>query len=113
MAVAARFPVGALLVRFRMGIGRKSALVVLAEFKRAVAAAQRYDDLRCRHACRDIPRRIFEEFYAFGEPDAAKRQREHAIGRLPSKLLLNAIGVYNENRSSCRVGRSHSPAGVS
>jgi hypothetical protein len=67
-----------------MGISGELVFVVLAEFERALAAAQRYDDLRCCHACRDIPRRIFEEFYAFDEPDAAKRQVKHAIGHWPS-----------------------------
>jgi hypothetical protein len=44
--------------------------VVLAELGRAVAAAQRYEDLRYRSACHegmapaDIPRRILAEFYS-------------------------------------------------
>jgi hypothetical protein len=43
---------------------------MFAEFSRAVAAAQRYEDLRYRRASHekiapdDIPRRIFEEFYS-------------------------------------------------
>jgi hypothetical protein len=45
--------------------------IILAEFGRALAAARRYESLkdgRARHAglaAADIPRRIFEEFYAF------------------------------------------------
>jgi hypothetical protein len=47
-------------------------VVLLAEFRRARAAAQRYQDLRYRSACygypglADIPARIFEEFYSSG-----------------------------------------------
>jgi hypothetical protein len=47
-------------------------VVVLAEFGRGVAATRRYEDLRYgrgRHegiAPADVPRRIFEEFYAPG-----------------------------------------------
>ena len=43
---------------------------MFAEFSRAVAAAQRYEDLRYRSgghgriAPADIPRQIFEEFYS-------------------------------------------------
>jgi hypothetical protein len=54
----------------RMGLGFFD--VVLAEFGRAVAAARRYDDLRYGRGRRegiapaDIPRRMFEEFYAPG-----------------------------------------------
>jgi hypothetical protein len=50
--------------------------VILTEFKRARAAARRYDDLRYRSACQEgiaaarLPRRIFEEFYK-GSDDAA------------------------------------------
>ena len=45
-------------------------LTILAEFGRALAAARRYENLRCRSArhdgltSADIPPRIFEEFYA-------------------------------------------------
>jgi hypothetical protein len=45
--------------------------IIVAEFERALAAAQRYENLRYGRACHevlpvaDIPRRIFEEFYAF------------------------------------------------
>jgi hypothetical protein len=47
-------------------------VVLLTEFRRGVAAAQRYETLRYRSACdgrvalADIPRRIFEEFYSSG-----------------------------------------------
>ena len=45
-------------------------LAMVAEFGRACAAAQRYEDLRHRGAGRgsiapaDVPRRVFEEFYS-------------------------------------------------
>jgi hypothetical protein len=48
--------------------------VVLAEFRRAIAAARRYEDLRYgsgRHegvAPADVPRRTFEEFYSCARP---------------------------------------------
>jgi hypothetical protein len=47
--------------------------VVLAEFRRALAAERRYEDLRRANpsalaradlVCADIPRRIFEKFYS-------------------------------------------------
>jgi hypothetical protein len=47
--------------------------IILAEFGRALTAALHYESLkygRARHevlAAADIPRRIFEEFYAFPE----------------------------------------------
>lgn len=47
--------------------------IILAELGRALAAARRYESLkygRARHAglaAADIPRRIFEEFYAFAD----------------------------------------------
>jgi hypothetical protein len=53
--------------------------VVLAEFRRAVAAARRYEDLRYgsgRHegiAPADIPRWIFEEFYSYARPVESRR----------------------------------------
>jgi hypothetical protein len=54
-------------------------LAVVAEFGRATAAAQRYEDLRYRSAWHgriapaDIPRRIFEEFYSFGKAVESRR----------------------------------------
>jgi hypothetical protein len=47
-------------------------VVILAEFRRAIAATRRYEGLRWGSGRRegiapaDIPRRIFEEFYALG-----------------------------------------------
>jgi hypothetical protein len=58
---------------------RNYLLGMFAEFSRAVAAAQRYEDLRYRRASHgeiapvDIPRRIFEEFYAVGDAVEARR----------------------------------------
>ena len=82
-----------------MGISEQSALVIIAEFKRAFAAAQRYDNLLYRHAGRDVPRRIFEEFYAFGERDAATmsvravrnevREGERGWGRLGRAIAMS------------------------
>jgi hypothetical protein len=43
--------------------------VTLAEFRRAMAATRRYEDLKYRAACREgialaaIPQRVFDEFY--------------------------------------------------
>jgi len=50
---------------------------MLAEFRRAAAAAQRYEDLRYRsaHAPADIPPRVFEEFYSVGEAVESRRPR--------------------------------------
>jgi hypothetical protein len=54
--------------------GLRLFLVILAEFRRAIAATQRYKELKCMGtsalACEgitraDIPRRIFEEFYSY------------------------------------------------
>lgn len=51
-----------------------SVIIVLAELRRAIAAEQRYDELRRKNAAAltlegiartEIPRRIFEEFYSF------------------------------------------------
>ena len=59
-------------------LGRTVFAVVLAEFRLAVAAARRYEDLRYgsgRHegmAPADIPRRVFEEFYAYERPAEAR-----------------------------------------
>jgi hypothetical protein len=58
---------------------RNYLLEMFAEFSRAVAAAQRYEDLRYRSASNgkiapdDIPRRIFAEFYSVGEAVGARR----------------------------------------
>jgi hypothetical protein len=47
---------------------------MIAEFRRANAAARRYEDLRYRSGraggvpTEDIPRRVFEEFYSVAEP---------------------------------------------
>jgi hypothetical protein len=69
----------------RTGNGHRSGpgilVVVLAEFRRGVAAAQRYE--RYCSACdegvapADIPRRIFEEFYA--SSGGAVNQRPRAV----------------------------------
>jgi hypothetical protein len=56
--------------------GRRSALgifsVLSAEFRRASAAAQRYDDLRYGRAgtegITDLPRQVFEDFYLEKRP---------------------------------------------
>jgi hypothetical protein len=60
-------------------LGRIIFAVVLAEFRRAIAAVGRYEDLRYgrgRHegiAPADIPRRVFEEFYSSAPPVEASR----------------------------------------
>ena len=54
--------------------GRNFLSRMFAEFGRANAAAQRYEDLRYRSArdrgtvADDLPRRVFEEFYSAAEP---------------------------------------------
>ena len=72
---------------------RNYLLDMFAEFSRAVAAAQRYDDLRYRSASHgksapdDIPRRIFAEFYSVGEAVEARRpepRRSDSPERQPS-----------------------------
>ena len=60
-------------------LGRIVFAVVLAEFRRAIAAVGRYEDLRYgrgRHegiAPADIPRRVFKEFYSSAPPVEARR----------------------------------------
>jgi hypothetical protein len=49
--------------------------VFVAELERALDAAWRYEDLRCsraRHARLDIPRQVFDEFYAHQSEGAAR-----------------------------------------
>ncbi|MGH6916199.1 MAG: hypothetical protein ACREJ0_00675 [Geminicoccaceae bacterium] len=58
---------------------RNYLLGMLAEFRRANAAAQRYEDLRYRSASHgsiaqeDIPGRVFAEIYAVGETVESRR----------------------------------------
>ena len=67
---------------------RNYLLEMFAEFSRAVAAAQRYEDLRYRSASHgkiapdDIPRQIFAEFYSVGE--AVEARRPESPERQPS-----------------------------
>lgn len=57
-------------IEWRRLLGWSFLVVLLAEFRRASAAAQRYQDLRYRSACHGytgldgIPARVFEEFYS-------------------------------------------------
>jgi hypothetical protein len=66
-------------IRSGHSLGRIIFAVVLAEFRRAVAAARRYEDLRYgsgRHgdmAPAEIPRRVFEEFYSSARPVESRR----------------------------------------
>jgi hypothetical protein len=71
---------------------RNYLLEMFAEFSRAVSAAQRYEDLRYRSGGRgriapaDIPRQIFEEFYAADETVELRRperRRSDSHGRQP------------------------------
>lgn len=55
--------------------------VVRAEFGRALAAERRYESLRCGRAPSDIPRTIFEEFYA-GRTDSENESIDQANGAL-------------------------------
>jgi hypothetical protein len=60
-------------------LGRAIFAVVLAEFRRAVAAARRYENLRYgsgrqeRMAPGEISRRVFEEFYSSARPVESRR----------------------------------------
>jgi hypothetical protein len=71
-------------------VGLGFLVVLLAEFKRASAAAQRYQDLRYRSACHgyarlaDIPARIFEEFYSSGL--TAERRLQAPAMRMPAQI---------------------------
>lgn len=80
-------------IRDAHGSALGSLIVALAEFGRAIAAAQRYEDLRYgrgRHegiARTDIPRRIFEEFYSdSGDPATAPhRARASVVEKNPNR----------------------------
>ena len=73
--------------------------VVLAEYRRAVAAAKRYEDWQragapalARHGIlpTDIPRRIFDEFYASTtEPRCGPGQDRELMGMLDQPHLQN------------------------
>jgi hypothetical protein len=70
-AVARAFSVrGIREIRDNHSSARTIFAVIVAEFRRAVTAARRYEDLRYgggRHegvSPADIPRRVFEEFYS-------------------------------------------------
>jgi hypothetical protein len=75
LALCRTEPYGNLVEGVQVVPSRSNLLVaMLAEFRRAIAAAQRYDDLRYRSAGRgaiapaDIPRRVFEELYFLDKP---------------------------------------------
>jgi len=58
---------------------------VLAECGRGLSAARRYEALRHRHTDRgDIPRRIFEEFYA------CQGAQEHTLSRPERRRSFHA-----------------------
>ena len=72
---------------------RNYLLDMFAEFGRAIAAAQRYEDLRYRGASHgkiapdEIPRLIFDEFYSVGEAVESRhpeRRRSDSPERQPS-----------------------------
>jgi hypothetical protein len=85
--------------------------VLLAEFRRAVAAEQRYEHLkRASAAClardgiapADIPRRIFEEFYSL----SAKPRSEAPSTALGANLLLESdclSAVRSDQTDSTRI----------
>jgi hypothetical protein len=81
-------------------------LALLAEFRWACAAAQRYEDLKYRSAWRgsvapaDIPRRIFEEFYSVGE----------AVEVAPPRVLWSRSAI-SSGSPSCVAGSGRSPRG--
>jgi hypothetical protein len=79
---------------------RSFLLAMLAEFTRACAAAQRYEDLRHRSASRvalapdEIPRRIFEEFYCFDQTAEVAPPRAASAG-FTGKLVRHRKGVVS------------------
>jgi hypothetical protein len=81
---------------------------ILAEYRRAIAAARRHEELTCRRRAgvrrRDIPRRIFEEFYS---------RMDDGCGHpcLPAAPDGDNARMRCQNRSS-GVGRSRWLAGV-
>lgn len=59
------------------GSGVALVVIVVAEFKRAIAANQRYEDLKCSGSTKlfaDLPRLVFNEFYSF-EGTTERRSR--------------------------------------
>jgi hypothetical protein len=76
-----RIPFAAVLVEL--------CAVVLAEFRRAIAAARRYEDLRYGsggqqgRAHADSPRQVFEEFYSSARPTEARRPADQGRTRQP------------------------------
>jgi hypothetical protein len=73
-------------------------LAMLAEFRRAAAAAQRYDDLRYRSAGSgriapaDLPRQVFEELYSVETP-AEVAPAQPASARFPEWPMRRRRGV--------------------
>jgi hypothetical protein len=57
--------------------------IIVAEFKRAVAADQRYEDLKRSGSAKlfaDLPRAVFDEFYSFeGTTEALSRQQSISL----------------------------------
>jgi len=81
---------------------------ILDEYRRAIAAAQRYEELKLHRESvtgrHDISRRIFEEFYSQMDGVSAPRGRIAAAG--PSSAWTSAVGVTLKRLSaklSCQM----------
>jgi hypothetical protein len=86
-------------------------LAVLAEFRRAVAAAQRYTDLRYRSARRgsivlgDIPRQVFEEFYSSDEAAESRGSQRASVrfARVANLHLRDEIALARQRSSEAEA----------
>jgi hypothetical protein len=95
-----RIPFAAVLVEL--------CAVLLAEFRRAIAAARRYDDLRYRsgghegRAHADSPRRVFEEFYSCPRPVKSGGDRPTVVA--PAKSAVDTAGCAAIMPDGSRAG---------
>jgi hypothetical protein len=95
-----RIPFAAVLVEL--------CAVVLAEFRRAIAAARRYEDLRYRsgrqqgRADADSSRRVFEEFYSCPRPVKSGVDRPTVV--VPAKNAVDTAGCAAIMPDGSRAG---------
>ena len=88
-------------------LGRTVFAVVLAEFSLALAAARRYEDLRYgngRHegmAPADIPRRVFEEFYAYERPCGGARPPDGILRSRGTDRVCAATLIRRSTHELC------------
>jgi hypothetical protein len=84
---------------------------MLAEYRRAAAAAQRYTDLRYRNARRgsivlsDIPRRVFEEFYSSDEAAESRGLQRASVrfARMANLHLRDEIALVSQRSSEAEA----------